>query len=87
MLNLQFPKSGKKSTGSLNFRQVIIRPYGGQFQNLLTAKKRLGIAVPAALFLIFMILFFTFHSVKQTLLIFSAVPFAAIGGNNGPVFP
>jgi heavy metal efflux system protein len=54
--------------------------YGGQFKNLEAAKKRLEIAVPVALLMIFVLLFFTFNSIKQTFLIFSAVPFAAIGG-------
>lgn len=54
--------------------------YGGQFQNLEAAKNRLAIAVPVALFLIFVLLYFTFHSVKQSLLIFTAVPMSAIGG-------
>ena len=54
--------------------------YGGQFENLVAAKQRLSIAVPVALLLIFVLLFFTFHSVKQSLLIFSAVPLAAVGG-------
>ncbi len=54
--------------------------YGGQFQNLEAAKARLAIAVPVALLLIFVLLYFTFHSVKQTLLIFTAVPMSAIGG-------
>jgi cobalt-zinc-cadmium resistance protein CzcA len=54
--------------------------YGGQFQNLQAAKARLAIAVPVALLLIFVLLFFTFHSVKQTLLIYTAVPMSAIGG-------
>jgi len=54
--------------------------YGGEFQNLKAAKERLSIAVPVALLLIFILLFFTFHSVKQSLLIFTAVPMSAIGG-------
>jgi cobalt-zinc-cadmium resistance protein CzcA len=54
--------------------------YGGQFQNLQEAKDRLAIAVPVALGLIFLLLFFTFRSVQQSLLIFSAIPLAAIGG-------
>jgi cobalt-zinc-cadmium resistance protein CzcA len=54
--------------------------YGGQFQNLQEAKQRLSIAVPVALGLIFLLLFFTFGSVRQSLLIFSAIPLAAIGG-------
>ena len=54
--------------------------YGGQFENLVDAKKRLSIAVPIALGLIFALLFFTFKSVRQSLLIFMAIPMAAIGG-------
>jgi len=54
--------------------------YGGQFQNLVAARERLMIAVPVALLLIFVLLFFTFHSFKQSLLIFTAVPMSAIGG-------
>ncbi|TXK25015.1 CusA/CzcA family heavy metal efflux RND transporter [Pontibacter qinzhouensis] len=54
--------------------------YGGQFENLVNAKKRLSIAVPAALLLILVLLYFTFKSVKQSLLIFTAIPLSAIGG-------
>lgn len=54
--------------------------FGGQFENLVAARNRLAIAVPVALLLIFVLLFFTFHSLKQTMLIYSAVPLAAIGG-------
>jgi cobalt-zinc-cadmium resistance protein CzcA len=54
--------------------------YGGQFENLVEAKQRLAIAVPMALLLIFILLYFTFGSVKQGLLIFTAIPLSAIGG-------
>ncbi|MDD4031732.1 MAG: CusA/CzcA family heavy metal efflux RND transporter, partial [Bacteroidales bacterium] len=54
--------------------------YGGQFENLRAAQNRLAVAVPVALLLIFVLLFFTFHSAKQALLIFSAVPMSVIGG-------
>lgn len=54
--------------------------YGGQFENLVEANKRLSIAVPVALLLILVLLFFTFHSMRQTLLIFTAIPLSAIGG-------
>ncbi|KXH82943.1 acriflavine resistance protein B [Chryseobacterium kwangjuense] len=54
--------------------------YGGQFENLQEASKRLMIAVPVSLFLIFMLLYFTFHSFKQAALIFTAIPMSAIGG-------
>lgn len=54
--------------------------YGGQFQNLIDARQRLMVAVPVALALIFILLFFTFGSLKESFLIFTAIPFAAIGG-------
>lgn len=54
--------------------------YGGTFENLQQASARLRIAVPAALLLIFMLLYFTFHSFKQAALIFTAIPMSAIGG-------
>ena len=54
--------------------------YGGQFEKLVDAKKRLSIAVPIALLLILILLFFTFNSIRQSLLIFMAIPMAAIGG-------
>jgi cobalt-zinc-cadmium resistance protein CzcA len=54
--------------------------YGGQFENLTEAKKRLMIAVPLALFLILLILYFSFGSIRYGLLIFTAIPLSAIGG-------
>jgi cobalt-zinc-cadmium resistance protein CzcA len=54
--------------------------YGGQFRNLQEANARLGIAVPAALFLIFVLLYFTFRSLSQSFLILTAIPLSAIGG-------
>ncbi|MBX3241983.1 MAG: CusA/CzcA family heavy metal efflux RND transporter [Chitinophagaceae bacterium] len=54
--------------------------YGGQFENMVEAKQRLSIAVPAALLLILLMLYFAFGSLKYGLLIFSAIPLSAIGG-------
>ncbi|MEQ8424550.1 MAG: CusA/CzcA family heavy metal efflux RND transporter, partial [Cyclobacteriaceae bacterium] len=54
--------------------------YGGAFENLNAAKKRLSIAVPVSLLLIFIMLYFAFNSVKHGLLIYSAIPLSAIGG-------
>jgi len=54
--------------------------YGGQFENLKAANARLSIAVPMALALIFILLFFTFGSFSQAALIFTAIPLSAIGG-------
>ena len=54
--------------------------YGGAFENLKAAKDRLSIAVPVALFLIFALLYFTFNSVIEALMVFVAIPLSAIGG-------
>lgn len=54
--------------------------YGGEFKNLESAKERLYIAVPVSLFFIFALLFVTFNSIKQGLLVFSGIPFAIVGG-------
>ncbi|WP_420835923.1 efflux RND transporter permease subunit [Lacinutrix algicola] len=54
--------------------------YGGQFENLQSAKDRLLIAVPVALLLIFILLYFAFNSVKDALIVYSAIPLSAVGG-------
>ena len=66
-------------------KQIKIPPgyyvtWGGQFENLQRATQRLLIVVPLALFLIFVLLFSTFGSVKQSLLIYTGIPFAIVGG-------
>ena len=54
--------------------------WGGQFENQQRAAARLAVVVPVALLLIFFLLFSTFGSVRQALLVLSNVPFAMIGG-------
>ena len=54
--------------------------WGGQFENLLSASKRLQIVVPVALLLIMVLLFTAFGSIKDALLIFTGVPMALTGG-------
>jgi cobalt-zinc-cadmium resistance protein CzcA len=54
--------------------------YGGTFENLQQAQKRLGIAVPVSLALILLLLYFAFSSVKYGLIIFTTIPLSAIGG-------
>lgn len=54
--------------------------WGGQFENQQRAMARLSIVLPIVLFIIFMLLFFTFNSVKNAALIMLNVPFATIGG-------
>ena len=54
--------------------------FGGQFENLERARTRLAIVVPVSLFLIFLLLFTSFNSLRQALLVFTGVPLAAVGG-------
>ena len=54
--------------------------FGGQFENQQRAATRLSIVIPIAILLIFVLLFSTFHSIKQTILILANIPFAMIGG-------
>ena len=54
--------------------------YGGQFENLKNASRRLMIAVPVALLLIFIFLHFAFESLKDAIMIFTAIPLATVGG-------
>ncbi|ODS57804.1 MAG: cation transporter [Acidobacteria bacterium SCN 69-37] len=54
--------------------------WGGQFQQLISARERLQIVVPVALLLIFGLLFATFGHVRDALLVFTGVPLALTGG-------
>jgi len=54
--------------------------YGGQFENLQNATARLKVAVPIALVLIFLLLYFAFGSIKEALIVYSAIPLATVGG-------
>jgi cobalt-zinc-cadmium resistance protein CzcA len=54
--------------------------YGGQFEHLQNAKKRLMIVVPIALALILLLLYLTYRRVSDALRVFTGVPFAAVGG-------
>ena len=73
-------KDIQKELNKLKLPSGYYYTYGGTFENLQAASARLMIAVPVALALIFMLLYFTFTSVKQAALIFTAIPMAAIGG-------
>lgn len=70
----------KKVDGTIGFAPGYAITYGGAFENLNDAKARLAIAVPIALLLIFILLYFAFSSVKLSMLIYSAIPLSAIGG-------
>ncbi|MEH6435080.1 efflux RND transporter permease subunit [Massilia sp. DD77] len=54
--------------------------WGGQFENLQAAAKRLQVVIPASLILVFALLFVMFNNVKDGLLVFTGIPFALTGG-------
>ncbi|WP_064117779.1 CusA/CzcA family heavy metal efflux RND transporter [Pseudomonas fluorescens] len=54
--------------------------WGGQFEQLQSAAKRLQIVVPVALLLVFGLLFMMFNNLKDGLLVFTGIPFALTGG-------
>jgi cobalt-zinc-cadmium resistance protein CzcA len=54
--------------------------YGGQFENQERATKRLAIIIPIVVLLIFGLLYLTFKSVKQSLLVIGNIPFTLVGG-------
>jgi cobalt-zinc-cadmium resistance protein CzcA len=54
--------------------------WGGEFENLERAQRRLMLVVPAALALIFLLLYITYHRIGEVAVVFTAVPFALVGG-------
>src|SRR5690606_7815427 len=70
----------EKVERQLNLPREYTISYGGSFENMTAAKERLSVVVPIALLLIFLLLYFAFNSVKQGLLIYTAIPLSAIGG-------
>jgi cobalt-zinc-cadmium resistance protein CzcA len=70
----------EKVEAQINFPATYYVTYGGSFENLIAAKKRLSIVVPVSLLLILLLLYFAFGSLKHSLLIYSAIPLSAIGG-------
>jgi len=54
--------------------------YGGQFENQQRATRRLMLIVPIVIGIVFLLLYLTFHSLKQSLLVVGNIPFALVGG-------
>jgi heavy metal efflux system protein len=54
--------------------------YGGQFENQQRATRRLMLIVPVVIGIVFLLLYLTFHSFKQSLLVVGNIPFALVGG-------
>jgi len=70
----------KTVTGTIAMPPGYFTEWGGQFENQQRAAARFAIVIPVALGLIIMMLFSTFGSIKQSVLVFMTVPFALIGG-------
>ncbi|MEJ8804139.1 CusA/CzcA family heavy metal efflux RND transporter [Pontibacter sp. H249] len=70
----------QKLDAQLNLPPGYYVTYGGSFENLQRAKARLQVVVPIALALIFILLYFALKSLSQSIMIYMAVPLAAIGG-------
>jgi cobalt-zinc-cadmium resistance protein CzcA len=75
-----FVQDAQKAVVALNLPRDIQVVWGGQFENQQRAAARLGLVIPAALILIFVILMFTFGSASQAGIIFVNIPFALVGG-------
>lgn len=73
-------EADQKLKAALKFPSGYFYEFGGQFENLQAARARLAIVVPAALGLIFVLIYASFGSARQAALVFLCVPLAAIGG-------
>jgi cobalt-zinc-cadmium resistance protein CzcA len=67
-------------TGAIELPAGYRPEFGGQFENLERASRRLMIVVPLSLLLIFLLLFATFNSLRQAALVFTGIPLATVGG-------
>ncbi len=70
----------KKIAAEIKLPEGYSIEFGGQFKNLIDAKRRLAVVVPGAMSLIFILIFVALRSFRQSLLVFLAVPLAVTGG-------
>jgi CzcA family heavy metal efflux pump len=75
-----FVQDAQKAVASLGLPPQVSVVWGGQFENQQRAAARLGLVIPAAMGLIFLILSLTFGSARQAALVFLNIPFALVGG-------
>jgi cobalt-zinc-cadmium resistance protein CzcA len=75
-----FVADAQRAVTALNLPKDIQIVWGGQFENQQRAAARLGVVIPAAMALIFLILTLTFGSAVQAAIIFLNIPFALVGG-------
>lgn len=70
----------KKISDEVNIPAGYWIEWGGQFENLISARERLLIVVPICFAMIFLLLYTAFHSARHALLVFTGVPLALTGG-------
>ena len=73
-------RRARKSRGTVKFAPGYYATFGGEFENQERAMRRLELIVPISVFLIFILLFNAFGSIRNAALILVNIPFAAIGG-------
>ncbi|WP_305043627.1 efflux RND transporter permease subunit, partial [Geoalkalibacter sp.] len=70
----------KKIAEEISLPEGYLIEWGGQFENLERSQKRLAIVVPLTLVLIFLLLYLSMKSLRHVLIIYTGIPFAAVGG-------
>ena len=75
-----FVQDAQKAVAALGLPPEVRVVWGGQFENQQRAAARLGLVIPAAMGLIFLILSLTFGSPRQAAIVFVNIPFALVGG-------
>ena len=70
----------KRIDEELDLPEGYVIDWGGQFENLARAKTRFLIVVPVTLLLVFFLLYFSLKNLREVLLIYTGIPFAAVGG-------
>ena len=74
------PRRSRRSTKNQNAARRYHLEWGGQFENLISARRRLMVVVPLALVLILGLLYVTYNNVVDAIRVFTGVPFAWTGG-------
>jgi len=75
-----FAAEAQSRVGALDLSAGTWLEWGGQYENLVAARERLGVVVPVCFALIFLLLYATFQSVRQSVLVFTGVPLGLTGG-------
>ena len=70
----------ERIAAELELPEGYVIEWGGQFENLAKAKVRFLVVVPATLLLVFFLLYFSLKNLREVLLIYTGIPFAAVGG-------